>query len=259
MQNLPGATPAKDKKTLEKIFADPNFRPDQIKIYPTIVSKYAPLYKWWKSGKYKPYPEKKLFDLLLKLKRIVPYYCRINRLIRDFPSQSIEAGNKLTNLRELLQKEMQKQGLRCRCIRCREVRQKTTDLKKAKLFIDEYKAAGGRELFISYETPERDAIFGFVRLRLNGPNSDILFPELKGAALIRELHVYGELLHHQQNAPDKVQHKGLGKKLMALAEKIAQENGYRKMAVISGIGVRQYYRKKINYRLQGTYMVKKLN
>ncbi len=258
MQNLPGATPAKDKKTLERIFADPNFRPDQIKIYPTIVSKYAPLYKWWKSGKYKPYPEKKLFDLLLKLKQIVPYYCRINRLIRDFPSQSIEAGNKLTNLRELLQKEMQKQGLRCRCIRCREVRQKTTALKQAKLFIDEYQAAGGREFFISYETPQRNAIFGFVRLRLNGPNSDILFPELKGAALVRELHVYGELLHHKQDAPDKVQHKGLGKKLMALAEKIARENGYHKMAVISGIGVREYYRKKLGYQLQGTYMVKSL-
>ncbi len=258
MQNLPGATPAKDRKTLERIFADANFRPDQIKIYPTIVSKYAPLYKWWKSGKYKPYPEKKLFNLLIKLKQIVPYYCRINRLIRDFPSPSIEAGNKLTNLRELLQKEMQRQGIRCNCIRCREVRQKTTALKMAKLFIDEYEAAGGREFFISYETPQRDAIFGFVRLRLNGPNNDILFPELKDAALIRELHVYGELLHHKQDAPDKVQHKGLGKKLMAIAEKIARENGYHKMAVISGIGVRQYYRKKLGYRLQGTYMVKNL-
>ncbi len=258
MQNLPGATPTKDKKTLLQIFNDPDFRPDQIKIYPTIVSKYAPLYEWWQTGKYKPYASKKLFDLLLELKQIVPYYCRINRLIRDFPEQSIQAGNKITNLREMLQNELKKRNLRCHCLRCREVRYQSNDINKSKLFIDEYKAADGKEFFISYENELRTAVYGFVRLRLNSESNEVLFPEIKSAALIRELHVYGELVRHDSNNKDKVQHRGLGKKLMQQAEMIAKKHGYKKMAVIAGVGVREYYRKKLGYHLQGTYMVKKI-
>ncbi len=258
MQNLPGATLAKDKKTLWQIFADPNFRPDQIKIYPTIVSEFAPLYEWYQSGKYQPYPEKKLFDLLLELKQIVPFYCRINRLIRDFPEQSIRAGNKITNLREMLQAELKKRNLRCHCIRCREARYQSNDLDKAQLFLDEYEAGGGKEFFISLENKNRTAIYGFVRLRLNAKQNKVLFPEIKNAALVRELHVYGELVRHDSNNSDKVQHRGLGKRLMQEAENIAQKNGFKKMAVIAGIGVREYYRKKLGYHLQGTYMVKKL-
>lgn len=258
MQNLPGATPAKDKKTLLRIFSEPDFRPDQIKIYPTIVSEYAPLYEWYKSGKYRPYSEKKLFNLLLELKQIVPYYCRINRLIRDFPEQSIRAGNKITNLREMLQTELKKRNLRCHCIRCREVRYQNQDLNKAKLFIDEYEASGGKEFFISYENITRTAIYGFVRLRLNSVNNEVLFPEIKNAALVRELHVYGELVRHDSDNSNKVQHRGLGKKLMQQAETIALQHGFKKMAVIAGIGVREYYRKKLGYHLQGTYMVKKI-
>lgn len=258
MQNLPGATPAKDKKTLLRIFSEPDFRPDQIKIYPTIVSEYAPLYEWYKSGKYRPYSEKKLFNLLLELKQIVPYYCRINRLIRDFPEQSIRAGNKITNLREMLQTELKKRNLRCHCIRCREVRYQNQDLNKAKLFIDEYEASGGKEFFISYENITRTAIYGFVRLRLNSVKNEVLFPEIKNAALVRELHVYGELVRHDSDNSNKVQHRGLGKKLMQQAETIALQHGFKKMAVIAGIGVREYYRKKLGYHLQGTYMVKKI-
>jgi elongator complex protein 3 len=258
MQNLPGATPASDQTTLERIFADPDFRPDQIKIYPTIVSKYAPLHQWWLSGKYKPYPAKKLFDLLLELKQTVPYYCRINRLIRDFPEQSIQAGNKVTNLREMLQAELKKRNLRCHCIRCREARNQNSNLSHAKLFIEKYIAGKGKEFFISYENKERTAIYGFVRLRLNSKENNTLFPEIKHAALTRELHVYGELVGHMSKNKNKVQHRGLGMKLMKHAEKIAKKEGYKKMAVIAGIGVRQYYRKKLDYRLQGTYMVKSI-
>jgi len=258
MQNLPGATPAKDKDTLTRIFANPDFRPDQIKIYPTIVSKYAPLYEWWQSGKYKPYPTKKLFDLLLELKQTVPYYCRINRLIRDFPATSIQAGNKITNLREMLQAELKKRNLRCHCIRCREVRSQSNDLLKAQLFIEKYEAGKGKEFFISYENKERTAIYGFVRLRLNSKENNPLFPEIKHAALTRELHVYGELVGHASKSKNKVQHRGLGMKLMKHAETIAKKAGYKKMGVIAGIGVRQYYRKKLDYHLQGTYMVKNI-
>ncbi len=258
MQNLPGATPTKDKLTLQRIFSDPDFRPDQIKIYPTIVNKFAPLYKWYQSGKYKPYPQKKLFELLIELKQIVPYYCRINRLIRDFPEQSIQGGNKITNLRELLQQELKKRKLSCRCIRCREAKGANTNFNQAKLFIDKYDASKGREYFISYETPDRTHIFGFVRLRLNSNKNETLFAEIKDAALVRELHVYGQLIKHGTKDKTKIQHRGLGIKLMHEAEKIAKQKGLTKMSVIAGIGVREYYRKKLGYKLEGSYMVKKL-
>lgn len=257
MQNLPGATPAKDKKTLQRIFADPDFRPDQIKIYPTIVSKYAPLYKWWKQGKYKPYPEKKLLNLLLELKQLVPYYCRINRLVRDFPEQSIEAGNKTTNLRQIIQKELAKRKISCKCIRCREPFHKNLSAGKAKLFIEKYKAAKGWEYFISFETMDRSVILGFIRLRINSDKNKVLFPELENASIIRELHVYGQVVRHDDKKNPRVQHQGLGKKLMLEAEKITRQEEENKIAVIAGIGVREYYR-KLGYHLEGTYMTKKL-
>jgi len=258
MQNLPGATPAKDKKTLEKIFADPAFRPDQIKIYPTIVSQYALLYEWWKQGKYKPYPEKKLFNLLLELKQLVPYYCRINRLVRDFPEQSIDAGNKITNLREMLQKKLVEKNIKCKCIRCREAFHKNLSPGKAKLFIEKYQASQGTEYFISYEAPDRSIIFGFVRLRINSKKNKILFPELENASIVRELHVYGQVVRHDDKKNSRVQHQGLGKRLMLEAEKITRQEKLDKIAVIAGIGVREYYR-KLGYRLERTYMTKKMN
>lgn len=258
MQNLPGATPAKDKKTLERIFSDPDFRPDQIKIYPTIVNKFAPLHKWYQNGKYKPYPKKKLFELLIELKQIVPYYCRINRLIRDFPEESIQGGNKITNLRELLQKELKKRNLKCHCIRCREAKGDNVNFKKAKLFIDKYEAGKGYEYFISYETLNRTHIFGFVRLRFNSDKNETLFAEIKNAAIVRELHVYGQVIKHGTKDKTKIQHRGLGIKLMREAAKIAKQQGFNKMAVIAGIGVREYYRQKLGYKLQGTYMIKQI-
>lgn len=258
MQNLPGATPLKDKKTLTRIFADPGFRPDQIKIYPTIVSKYAPLYKWWKQGKYKPYPEKKLLSLLVELKQLVPYYCRINRLIRDFPAESIDAGNKITNLRQIIQKELKRKKIKCKCIRCREPFHKIDKIGREKLFIEKYEAAHGWEYFISFETPDRSIIFGFVRLRINSEKNQVLFPELKNASIIRELHVYGQVVRHDDKKNTRVQHQGLGKKLMREAEKITKKNQLKKIAVIAGIGVREYYR-KLGYKLEGTYMTKITN
>jgi elongator complex protein 3 len=261
MPNLPGATVAKDIKTVEKIFNDERFKPDQIKIYPTIVNEYAPLFKWYKDKIYKPYPHQKLVDLMIKLKTIVPYYCRINRLIRDIPEESIVAGNTVTNLRQLLEVELKKRDIKCKCIRCREVRGRIetnnyTSL-KPKLFIEKYLSNGGTEYFISYESPKRDILYAFVRLRIPGKNEKIIFPELANAGLIRELHTYGALqtLGIESQA---TQHKGLGKQLMAEAEKIIKKNKLSKVAVISGVGVRGYY-KKIGYKLEGTYMTKKIN
>jgi len=265
MPNLPGSTIAKDIKTVEKIFSDERFKPDQIKIYPTIVNEYAPLYQWYKDKIYKPYPHKKLVDLMIKLKSIVPYYCRINRLIRDIPEESIVAGNKVTNLRQLLESELAKRKLKCKCIRCREVYNRTLtpsplsslgEGSGVRLFIDKYPSSDGTEYFISYESLKRDILYAFVRLRIPSKNEKSAFPELKNAGLIRELHTYGALqtLGIESQA---TQHKGLGKQLMTEAEKIIKKNKLSKVAVISGVGVRGYY-KKIGYKLEGTYMTKKL-
>jgi len=260
MPNLPGATPAKDLKMFQCLFADENFQPDQIKIYPTIVNEYAPLYQWFKQGKYQPYSENQLRDLLIKMKLATPNYVRINRLIRDIPKESISAGNKITNLRELLQTELKKQGKKCKCIRCREARQDADDLKQAGLFTKKYRASFGTEYFISFESQSHDKLYSFIRLRFNdlAKIDDNFIPELKGAALVRELHTYGQLVPvNGRSRKSKIQHAGFGKRLMKIAEELTKKQGLNKIAVIAGIGVRPYYR-KLGYRLKGTYMVKYL-
>jgi elongator complex protein 3 len=259
MPNLPGSTPAKDLKMFREIFKNPDFQPDMIKIYPCVVTRGAEIYKWWKKGKYKPYSEKQLVELLINIKKILPPYVRVNRLIRDIPSPSIAAGNKISNLREVIAKEMARRNLICKCIRCREIgHQKNIKHTAPKLFIKKYKASGGVEYFISFDSQDKKILYAFVRLRIpdfkNFKTPPIL-PELKNAALIRELHTYGHLVPIDQNSPGATQHLGLGKKLMAEAEKIARKSKIKKMAVISGIGVREYY-KKIGYHSDGTYMTK---
>ncbi len=287
MPNLPGSTPAKDLKMFREIFSNPNFQPDMIKIYPCVVTRGSEIYKWWKQGKYKPYSEKQLVELLINIKKIIPPYVRVNRLIRDIPSPSIAAGNKVSNLREVVAAEMARRNLACKCIRCREVGHNPT-LKSGlrspgfsqvpKLVIRKYTASGGVEYFISFESPDKKILYAFVRLRVpeKSPSIPLLkrgkpgslplekgelerdfLPELKNSALIRELHTYGHLVPIDKNSPGATQHLGLGKKLMAETENIARKLKIKKMAVISGIGVRKYY-KKLGYQKEGTYMVKSL-
>jgi elongator complex protein 3 len=254
MPDLPGSAPAKDLKMFKTLFSDEKFQPDQIKIYPTVVNEYAPLWQWYKTGKYKPYSEKQLLNLLLKIKQVIPYYVRINRLIRDIPKESILAGNQITNLRQLLQEKLKQQGLKCRCMRCRETRD-SVDLKKAKLFTAKYRASKGLEYFISFESPKRDKLYSFLRFRINDDQNSFL-NELKNASLVRELHTYGQLVP-VKSKKSRIQHTGFGKRLMKIAEELTKKHGLNKVAVISGLGVRGYYR-KLGYRLQGTYMVKYL-
>ncbi len=258
MPQLPGSTPAKDYKMFEKIFADPNLRPDMIKIYPCTVVKNSELYQWHKKGQFKPYADKKLIEMLVKVKsKIIPRYCRISRLIRDIPSTEIIAGNLATNLRQIIQVEMKRRGLTCQCLRCREIGHRPTchserseeSLFKLKLFIDQYQASGGTEYFLSFEDTRRRAVYAFCRLRLG---ADGLYP-----AFIRELHTYGQLMPLGQRSKKTTQHHGFGKLLMAAAEKIASEHGVDKIAVIAGIGVRGYYQ-HLGYQLEKTNMVKKL-
>jgi elongator complex protein 3 len=270
MPQLPGATAASDLAELTEIFDNPDFRPDMIKIYPCVTVELAELHEWWKDGRYVPYPDAELVETLITAKTRIPRYCRISRLIRDIPSTSIVAGNVVTNLRQTVQAEMAKRGLACACLRCREigrVAQADPSLmhETPTYFDDVYEASGGEEHFMSYEDSARRAVFAFCRLRLPAKtpqNADVQeiwnsFPVLQDAAFIRELHTYGHLVPVDDHDVDASQHKGLGKKLMAEAERIAAAAGYEKLAVISGIGVRAYYR-KLGYAPDGTYMVKTL-
>jgi elongator complex protein 3 len=250
MPGLPGSGPKKDLEMFKKLFSSPDFQPDQIKFYPTVVTRGSLLYRWWKQGKYKPYSDKVLQDLIIKCKQAIPRYVRIIRLIRDIPGESIVAGNMITNLRQV----MADKGVKCNCIRCRQAKEET--IKKYYLHIKEYKASAGKEFFISAENKDRSILYGFCRLRLNGNDPEILSQKaLGGAALIRELHVYGELATIGRKG--KIQHIGLGKKMLQQAEQIAKKEGRGKIAVISGAGVRNYYRRQ-GYRLIQTYMVKSL-
>lgn len=261
MPDLPGSTPAKDLAMFKYVFKSPDLQPDQIKIYPCVVNEFAELYSWYKEKKYKPYTKKQLLDLLLAVKKIVPPYMRINRLIRDIPEESIIAGNKITNLRQYLQIELKKQGASCHCLRCREVRDDKYELKDLELVRREYEASGGQEIFLSFENKDRSKVYAFLRLRFNHDLKNNIFPELANASIVRELHVYGQMVPVYDESLDdeigKTQHLGLGKRLMQEAEKITQDRQIKKIAVISGIGVRNYYR-KLGYKLQGTYLTKSL-
>ncbi len=266
MPMLQGSTPELDLKKYKELFEDSRFRPDMVKIYPCSVVRGSLLEKLYKKGKYVPYSQKELFDLLLEMKKITPRYVRISRLIRDIPSTDVTAGSNITNLREYLQKKLHNENIRCQCLRCREIAHQLTHFPKQKLslpilFVDSYKASDGTEYFLSFEDEERKAVYAFCRFRIPSKNSSqtIYLPELKDTALLRELHTYGYLvpIHTETNKEDAPQHTGLGRRLMEKAEEIAKIHGFQKIAVISGIGVREYYR-KLGYTLERTYMVKKL-
>ncbi len=259
MPDLPGSTPTKDLAMMKKIYTHENFKPDQIKIYPCVVNEYAQIASWFKQKKYQPYSPARLKKLLLEIKKITPYWVRINRLIRDIPAESIIAGNKITNLRQIIQQELKQSNARCKCIRCREVGINSTlkDSGTPHLFIQKYKASQGTEYFISFESKNKKCLYAFLRLRINQTQTGAQFTVLNNSALVRELHVYGQMVNVGSKLKSATQHKGLGKKLMQEAEKIAKKNNLEKIAVISGVGVRNYYR-KLGYRLQDTYMVKNI-
>ncbi|MBT4071900.1 MAG: tRNA uridine(34) 5-carboxymethylaminomethyl modification radical SAM/GNAT enzyme Elp3 [Candidatus Magasanikbacteria bacterium] len=272
MPDLPGTTPEHDVEMYELLFSDPALKPDMVKIYPNTVIETAELYEWFKDGRYKPYGDKALFNALINMKLATPRYCRISRLIRDIPTPDIQAGNTITNLREALHKELEDTGKRCLCLRCREIARQKSALKgvtETELFIDEYETTGGKEYFLSIEDPKRIAVYGFLRLRIPTKNTDeswinkketkklhSLLPEINDCAFVRELHVYGQLVHIGQKEKKASQHKGFGKQLMEAAEEIVKKQGLKKLAVISGVGVRGYYR-KLGYRKVKTYVIKK--
>lgn len=256
MPNLPGSDLKKDEEMFTRLFENQDFQPDFIKIYPCMVLKEAPLYQTWLQKKYRAYTDRQLIDLLKRIKQKIPVYCRIIRIYRDIPSGKIVAGSKISNLRQVVTQELKKEGLRCNCIRCREAKDNTLARRKLKLFRQDYQASGGREIFLSFEDENRQRLYSLLRLRIPPKNISYFFPALKEAALIREVHTYGETLNFGQRQKDSSQHRRLGRELIETAEKIAhQEFGLSKIAVIAGVGVRNYYR-KLGYRLQNTYLVK---
>jgi elongator complex protein 3 len=257
MLNLPGSNLEKDVKMFEELFENQDFKPDYLKIYPCALLKEAPLYKLYLKGEYKPYSKEELIDALKKIKTKIPYYVRIQRITRDIPANYIvEGGTKISNIREIVQKEMKKEGLFCKCIRCREVKENFNLKEKVYLFREDYQSSGGKEIFLSFETKDRKKLFSFLRLRIPNQN-DIFIEVLKNSAIIREIKTFGELvpIGKKEIAP---QHRGFGKKLLKKAQEIAKkEFGLGKITVISGVGVRDYFR-KLGYSLKDTYMVKKL-
>jgi len=246
MPNLPGSNLGKDEKMFKELFTNPDFQPDLLKIYPCALLKEAPLYKLWRNGRYRPYTESQLTNLIKKIKRIIPYYVRIQRISRDIPSSSIVSGPaKISNLRQLLSEKMKEENWQCKCIRCREVREKHAPEEKIFLFRQDYEASGGKEIFLSFESEKRK-LHSLLRLRITPKE-----------ALIREIHTYGLSVPIAKKG-ESPQHHGLGKKLIKTAEKIAKnEFDSKKISVIAGIGARDYF-KKLGYKLENTYMVKTL-
>jgi elongator complex protein 3 len=260
MPNLMGSNLELDKKCFEIVFSDERFKPDWIKIYPTVVTKESRLYKFWKEKKYKPYDCKELIELLIEIKKNLPFWVRVTRIFRDIPSTKIVAGCKILNLREVVKKEMEKRGLFCHCIRCREVRENYDPKEKIYLFREDYEASGGKEIFLSFENKERRKLFSYLRLRIPSQifeRKKHFIPILNDSAIIREIQTFGEMvpIGIKKFAP---QHQGLGKKLVKEAEKITKkEFNLKKIAVISGVGVRDYWR-KLRYKLRETYMIRKI-
>ncbi len=260
MPNLPGSTPELDLWVVQEFFRNPAFKPDQVKIYPCVVTPYAELEQWWKEGRYEAYSDEVLMDLLYKMQLELPDYVRVERLFRDIPGESILEGSQKTNMRQLLEERMNADKKFCRCIRCREIKGESYDPNVTILRVEEYEAADGKEFFISFNDEKRDKLCSLLRMRYSSyslQGKPHFIPELDGAALIREVHVYGAEMQIGTANKEASQHAGLGRRMLEKAEELAKKDGFKKMAIIAGVGTRNYYR-KWGYELEGTYMTKAL-
>ena len=262
MHMMPGlfSNQSQDLKMFKQLFSDDNFKPDMLKIYPCLVTKGSELYDFWEKGEYEPYNDDEAVELITKVKAILPKWVRTMRIQRDIPSTLIEAGVKKSNLGELVYNNLEKEHINCQCIRCREIGHKKTSreytLDDFELFSESYTACEGEEHFLSIEDINEESIAGFLRLRL--PSKNHFRDEITDkTALIRELHVYGNMIKIGGKNPKIGQHTGFGEKLLKEAENIAIDKGKDEVAIISGIGTRNYYR-KFSYEKVGPYMMKSL-
>jgi len=243
MPNLYGSSPDEDIDDYDKLFGDPDFRPDELKIYPCSLIESAELMQQYQSGEWQPYTHDELLRVLVDCFKKTPEYCRLTRVIRDIPGTDIVDGNKVTNFRQLVDNELKRQGEKSADIRAREIRKKKVTADDLYLDSVGYASSMSEEIFLQYITDDRD-IAGFLRLSLPHADEAPLVDELAGCAMIREVHVYGLAVGIGDNMEGRAQHLGLGTKLIEQAVEIAREHGYERLAVISSIGTREYYRKR---------------
>ncbi len=258
MPHLPGMDFETDLHSFKTLFNDSRFMPDYLKIYPTLVTEDTELYEMWKRGDYKSPDDIETAHLIANIKRHLPEWVRLQRIQRDIPAHQIFSGNRKSNIRQIAKDILKREGGECRCIRCREVGHKILQGNEpspdnVRLKVTSYDASEGKEKFLAYEDSSDDLLVGFLRLRYPGnPHRK----ELHNAALVRELHVYGSMVPVGKKAGIKEwQHKGYGTHLLEHAETMASNEGFKKISIISGIGVRDYYRKH-GYELDGVYMSK---
>jgi elongator complex protein 3 len=260
MPGLPGATPEKDLEMSRALFTDDRFRPDGLKLYPTMVVQGTELEKWYREGRYHPYDDDTMVNLTISIKSLVPGYVRISRVLRDIPSKFIVAGLK-DSLRDIVREKMKKDGVECRCIRCREYghrAQAGREIGEPRLVRLDYAASGGKEIFLSFED-DKETLFGLLRLRIQSRPVPVPGGPDGNHAVIRELHVFGPEVPLSEWRAPAAQHKGLGKALLHEAERIAREEfRAERMVVLSGTGAKEYYRTGSGYHPEGDYMVKTL-
>jgi elongator complex protein 3 len=269
MPNLPGSTPKQDVEDLINLFENKDFRPDMLKIYPTLVIKGTELYNMWSKGEYKSYSLEQTIDLIAQIKSRLPSYVRIQRIQRDIPAYLIEDGVKKSNLRELVKQHLAQNNKKCNCIRCREqgFLRRTLLQKEENAYLDfesfklkrlDYEASKGTEIFLSYEND--DMLVGYLRLRK--PSIDVFRPELRypDVLIVREIKVVGDVVPHKKRpSSQQVQHRGFGQRLLKKAELLAKnEFDAKKIAVISGIGVREWFY-NFSYKIDGYYVSKRLD
>jgi elongator complex protein 3 len=264
MPGMPGSNQTKDLEVFKRVFTDPAFKPDMIKIYPCLVIAGTKAHDWYREGVYKPYSTEEAANLIAEVKMVLPPWVRVMRVQRDIPARLIVAGVNKSNLRQLVQQKIAEHGQRCACIRCREVGHRMTvdnvtpDLDKVKILATRYEASEGQEIFISAEDPENSVLIGYLRLRI--PSAKAHRPEIKAAssAIVRELHVYGPLVPVGKHLAKAWQHKGYGAVLLSEAERVAREDyDLKKLLIISALGTKQYYM-RFGYERDGVYVSKKL-
>jgi elongator complex protein 3 len=264
MPGQPGMSTEMCLEDFRRLFERAEWRPDYLKIYPTLVVEGTATYDWWHRGEFDPLDNDEAAELVAEVKSMIPEYTRLQRVQRDIPADFIEGGVWKSNLRQLARQRMDEHGWTCDCIRCREVGHNDDQPREVTLGTTTYEVAGGTEHFVSFEDRDRDLLVGFCRLRF--PN-DPVRRELADAAVVRELHVYGSEVGVGRAADEgngeaggvgQHQHRGYGRRLVRRAEELAADAGYEKLAILSGIGVRRYYRDKLGYRQDGPYVSKRL-
>lgn len=243
MPNLYGSSPEMDVEDYQRMFDDPDFRPDELKVYPCSLIESAELMQRYEDGSWRPYTEDELLHVLTECFLNTPEYCRLTRVIRDIPGTDIVAGNQKTNFRQLVEIELARRGQRSPDIRAREIRHDTVMESDLMLDMQHYESSVGDEVFLQYVTEDR-RIAGFLRLSLPDRDGEPLTDELVDSAMIREVHVYGQAVGIGESQPGRAQHLGLGTRLIEYAAKLAKSHGYTRLAVISAIGTREYYRNR---------------